>query len=70
METRRHVALRIVSRLAVFDRIAVKRRGDIGAPRIASFTRADGIALGVGTLANVATLFLHPVVIGAAVIGR
>jgi hypothetical protein len=65
METRRHVALRIVSRLAVFDRIAVKRRGDIGAPRIASFTRADGIALGVGTLANVATLFLHPVLIGA-----
>jgi len=34
----------------VFDRIAVKKRGDIGAPRIASFTRADAIALGAGTL--------------------
>ena len=70
METRRHVALRIVSRLAVFDRIAVKKRGDLGAQRISSFTRADGVALGVGTLAFVAMLFLHPVLIGVPVIGR
>ncbi|MFY9831374.1 MAG: NnrU family protein [Methylocystis sp.] len=55
---------------AVFDRIAVKKRGDLGAPRISSFTRADGVALGVGTLAYVAMLFLHPVLIGVAVIGR
>jgi len=54
---------------AVFDRIAVKRRGDLGAPRIASFTRADAIALGVGTLAYVAMIFLHPLIIGVAVIG-
>jgi uncharacterized membrane protein len=54
---------------AVFDRIAVKRRGDPGAPRVADFTSADAIALGVGTVAYVAMIFLHPVVIGAPVIG-
>jgi len=54
---------------AVFDRIAVKRRGDIGAPRAASFTRADAIALAVGTVAYVAMILLHPVLIGVAVIG-
>jgi uncharacterized membrane protein len=53
---------------AVFDRIAVKRRGDIGAPRIASFTRADAIALGAGTVAYVAMIFLHPILIGVPVI--
>ena len=31
---------------AVFDRIAVKRRGDPGAPRVADFTSADAIAPG------------------------
>ena len=35
---------------AVFDRIAVKRRGDPGAPQVADFTSADAIALGVGTV--------------------
>jgi uncharacterized membrane protein len=55
---------------AAFDRIAVKRRGDLGAARIASFTRGDAIALGVGTLAYVAMIFLHPRIIGVAVIGR
>jgi uncharacterized membrane protein len=55
---------------AVFDRIAVKRRGDVGAPRVASFTRADAIALGAGTVAYVAMIFLHPVLIGVPVIGR
>jgi uncharacterized membrane protein len=54
---------------AVFDRISVKKRGDIGAPRIASFTRADAIALGAGTLAYVAMMFLHPVLIGVNAIG-
>jgi uncharacterized membrane protein len=54
---------------AVFDRIAVKKRGDIGAPRIGSFTRADAIALGAGTLAYLAMIFLHPVLIGVNVIG-
>ena len=35
---------------AVFDRIAVKRRGDMGAARTGTFTRADAIALGAGTV--------------------
>ena len=53
---------------AVFDRIAVKRRGDLGAPRLASFTRADAIDLGVGTAAYVAMIVLHPLLIGVSVI--
>jgi uncharacterized membrane protein len=52
---------------AVYDRIAVKRRGDAGAPRVASFTRADAIALGGGTIAYVAMIFLHPWLIGVSV---
>jgi uncharacterized membrane protein len=54
---------------AVFDRIAVKKRGDMGARRIDSFTRADAAAIGFGTLAYVAMIVLHPVLIGVAVIG-
>jgi uncharacterized membrane protein len=54
---------------AIFDRIAVKRRGDFGAPRVAAFTRADATALGIGTLAYVAMIFLHPILIGVPVIG-
>lgn len=55
---------------AVFDRIAVKRRGDFGAARNRSFTRADAIALGAGTVAYVAMIFLHPVLIGVPVLVR
>ncbi len=55
---------------AVFDRIAVKKRGDAGAPRLASFTRADAIALGAGTLGYAAMIALHPILIGVPVIGR
>lgn len=54
---------------AVFDRIAVKRRGDVGAPRTAAFTRSDGIIVAAGTVAYVAMMFLHPYLIGVAVIG-
>jgi uncharacterized membrane protein len=53
---------------AVYDRIAVKRRGDLGAARAAAFTRADGVALVVGTLAYVAMIFLHPWLIGVNVV--
>jgi len=53
---------------AVFDRIALKRRGDAGAPPVASPTRGDAIALGVGTLAYVAMYWLHPLLIGVPVI--
>lgn len=54
---------------AVYDRIAVKRRGDLGAPRVAAFTGADAIALVVGTAAYVAMIFLHPLLIGLSVVG-
>jgi uncharacterized membrane protein len=53
---------------AVYDRIAVKRRGDLGAARIVGFTKADAIAVGVGTLAYIAMIFLHPLLIGVPVI--
>ena len=54
---------------AVFDRIAVKKRGDLGAPRIKSFTGADALALGLGTVGYVAMIMLHPVLIGVSVVG-
>ncbi len=54
---------------AVYDRIAVKRRGDAGAPPVKSFTRADAIALGAGTVAYIAMILLHPVLIGVPVTG-
>jgi uncharacterized membrane protein len=53
---------------AVWDRIAVKRRGDLGASRVPAFTRADGVALIGGTVAYVAMIFLHPVLIGVPVL--
>ncbi len=54
---------------AVYDRISLKRRGDAGAPRVAAFTRADGVIVGIGTVGFVAMILLHPVVIGVSVIG-
>jgi len=54
---------------AVYDRIAVKRRGDFGADRVPRFTRADGWVLATGTVAYVAMIFLHPYLIGVPVIG-
>lgn len=53
---------------AIFDRIAVKRRGDLGAARGTAFTRADAIAVAAGTVVYVAMLFLHPLLIGVPVI--
>ena len=53
---------------AVFDRILAKLRGDLGAARVASFTRADAMALIAGTIAYVAMLFLHPWLIGVQVL--
>ena len=54
---------------AVYDRIAVKKRGDLGAPRISAFTRADGVALIIGTAAYAAMIVLHPWLIGVKVMG-
>lgn len=53
---------------AVYDRIAVKRRGDAGAPRLDAFTRGDAIALGAGTAVYVLFLFLHPWLFGVSVL--
>jgi uncharacterized membrane protein len=53
---------------AVYDRIAVKRRGDQGAPRVGGFTPGDMIAIAVGTVAFVAMFWLHPLLIGVAII--
>jgi len=53
---------------AIADRISVRRRGDVGAARIQGFTRADAMALGIGTLAYGAMIALHPVLIGVSVI--
>lgn len=53
---------------AVFDRIAVKRRGDMRAERLDHFTRADAVALGVGVLAYAAMLFAHGWLIGVPVL--
>jgi uncharacterized membrane protein len=54
---------------AVYDRIAVKRRGDEGAPRIDHFTRGDAIAVGAGTAVYAIVLLLHPYLFGVAVVG-
>lgn len=53
---------------AVFDRIAVRKRGDVGAPRIADFNKGDAIAVVVGAVAYAAMLLLHPWLIGVRVI--
>lgn len=53
---------------AVYDRIAVKRRGDAGAPPVASFGRNDVIVVLIGTVAYVALLSLHDVLIGVAAV--
>ena len=53
---------------AVYDRIAVKRRGDMGAPRLAEFNGGDAIAVGAGAVAYAPMLFLHPYLIGVSVL--
>ncbi|MGD1035766.1 MAG: NnrU family protein [Roseiarcus sp.] len=53
----------------VYDRISVTMRGDPGAASVAAFTRADGVALAIGTLAYAAMILLHPWLIGVNVIG-
>jgi uncharacterized membrane protein len=53
---------------AVYDRIAVKRRGDMGAPPVAGFTTGDMIAISVGLVAFVAMFFLHPWLIGVPIL--
>src|SRR5262245_47207524 len=51
---------------AIYDRIAVKRRGDANTPTVASFGRNDVIVIIVGSIAYVAILWLHESIIGVA----
>ena len=51
---------------AVYDRIAVKRRGDAGAPP-SGFTAGDAISLVVGSAAYAAMFWLHPWLIGVPI---
>jgi uncharacterized membrane protein len=51
---------------AVYDRIAVKRRGDAGAPR-SGFTAGDAISLLIGSAAYAAMFWLHPLLIGVPI---
>jgi len=53
---------------AIYDRIAVKRRGDSGALPVASFGRNDAIVVVIGTVGYVAILWLHDVLIGVAAV--
>ncbi|NQW51686.1 MAG: NnrU family protein [Rhodospirillales bacterium] len=48
---------------AVYDRIAVKRRGDAGAPPVA-WSKNDILVLMIGTVAYVAMFWLHDSLIG------
>jgi uncharacterized membrane protein len=52
---------------AVYDRIAVKRRGDHGAP-LSGFTSGDMIAIALGTAAFVAIFWIHPWLIGVPIL--
>lgn len=50
---------------AVYDRIAVKRRGDAGAPAV-RWSINDLVVVGLGTAAYVAMVWLHESLIGVA----
>ncbi len=49
---------------AVYDRIAVRRRGDAEPPRVASFGRNDLIVVAIGSIAYIAMIWLHDSLIG------
>ena len=52
---------------AVYDRIAVKRRGDKGASR-SDFTAGDAISLLAGSVLYAAMFWLHPWLIGVPIV--
>jgi uncharacterized membrane protein len=52
---------------AVYDRIAVKKRGDAGAPSSPDLTAGDAIALVVGSAAYAAMFWLHPWLFGVPI---
>ena len=49
---------------AVYDRIAVKRRGDPGAPCRSAGRSTTSLVVGIGTVAYLAMFWLHDSVIG------
>ena len=51
---------------AIYDRVAVKQRGDEGAPRSA-FTVGDVIALVAGSVVYAAMFWLHPFLFGVSI---
>jgi len=53
---------------AIYDRIAVKRRGDTGAAPVQSFGRNDAIVIAIGTVAYFVILWLHESIIGVAAV--
>ncbi len=53
---------------SIYARIALELRGDHGAAPSAAFTRADAIALVVGTVLWAAMIMLHATLIGVAAI--
>ena len=53
---------------AVYDRVAVKRRGELGAPKVARFASGDMISIAVGTVACVVMFWVHPWLFGVAII--
>ena len=54
----------------VYDRIAVNKRGDGGAPLIENFASGDLVAIGAGTALFGILLFLHPLLFGVSVLGN
>ena len=52
---------------AVYDRIALKRRGDTGASPVDGVRAADAIVVVIGTVAYLALGWLHESLIGVAV---
>ncbi len=52
---------------AVYDRIAVKRRGDAGAPP-SPVAMGDGLAVVIGTAAFAAMFWIHPLAIGVPIL--
>ena len=53
---------------AIYDRIALKRRGDSGASPVSSFGRNDAIVIVIGTVAYFAILWMHEGLIGVAAV--
>ena len=51
-----------------YDRATLKRRGDLGPGPVAGFTSGDLIAIVAGSVAYIAMYWLHPLVIGVAIV--